>query len=80
MAKESAKIIKPLVCTSKHYVNNTKEFSDEIKKTKLEEGECITSYDVTALFTSVPVPSTLEIIKIKLEQDTDLPNGSKMTA
>ena len=80
MAKELAKIIKPLVGTSKHHVNNTKEFTDEIKKTKLEEGECITSYDVTALFTSVPVPSALEIIKNKLEQDTDLPNRSKMTA
>ena len=69
VAKELAKIIKPLVGTTKHHVNNTKEFADEIKKTKLEEGECITSYDVTALFTSVPVPSVLEIIKNKLEQD-----------
>ena len=80
MAKELAKIIKPLVGTSKHHVNNTKEFADEIKKTKLEERECITSYEVTALFTSVPIPSALEIIKNKLEQDTDLTNRSKMTA
>ena len=56
------------------------KFADEFKKTKLEEGECITSYDVTALFTSVPVPSALEIIKNKLEQDTDVPKRSKMTA
>ena len=69
-----------MVGTSKHHVNNTEEFADEIKKTKLEERECITSYDVTALFTSVPVPSALEIIKSKLDQDTDLPNRSKMTA
>ena len=27
---------------SEHHVNNTKEFADEIRKTKLEEGECIT--------------------------------------
>ena len=45
--------------TSEHHVNNTKEFADEIRKTKLEEGECITSYDVTALFTSIPVSSAL---------------------
>ena len=80
MARELAKIIKPLVGTSEHHVNNTKEFADKIKKTKLEEGECITSYDVTPLFTSVPVSSAFEIIKNKLEQDTDLPNRSKMTA
>ena len=80
MAKELVKTIKPLVGTSKHHVNNTKEFADEIRKTKLEEGECITSYDVTALFTSGPLPSTLEIFKNRLEQDTDLPNRSIMTA
>ena len=80
VAKELAKIIKPLVGTSEHHVNDTKEFADEIKKTKLEEGECITSCNVTALFTSVPVSSALEIIKNKLEQDTDLPNRSNMTA
>ena len=79
VAKELFKIIKPLVGTSKQHVNNTKEFADEIKKTKLEEGECITSYDVTALFTSVPVPSALEIIKSKLEQDSDLQGRTKMT-
>ena len=78
-----ARIIKPQVGTSEHHANNTKEFEDEIIKTKLKEGECITcitSYDVTALFTLVPVSSALEIIKNKLEQDTDLPNRSIMTA
>ena len=80
VAKELAKIIKPLVGTSEHHVNNRKEFADEMKKTNLEEGECITSYDVTALFTSVPVSSALEIIKNKLKQDTDLPNRFNMTA
>ena len=80
VVKELAKIIKPLVGASKHHVNNTKEFADEIKKTRLEEGECITSYNVTALFTLVPVSSSLEIIKNNLEQNTDLPYRSKMTA
>ena len=59
VAKEIAKIIKPLVGTSSHHVNNTKDFADEIRNTKLEVGECITLYDVTVLFTSVPVSSAL---------------------
>ena len=33
------------------------------------ELECITSYDVTALYTSVPVGPVLQIIKNILEQD-----------
>ena len=42
-AKEIPKIIKPLVGTSSHHVNNTKMFADEIRNTKLEEGGCIAS-------------------------------------
>ena len=54
------------------------QFADEKKEVKLEEGECITSYDVTALFTSIPVPSALDIIKKKLEQDAEFHNRTIM--
>ena len=80
VAKEIARIIKPLVGSTEHHVNNSKEFIEEIKKTKLEEGECITSHDVSALFTSVPVPLALDIINNKLQQDADLPNRTNMAA
>ena len=80
VSKEIARIIKPLVGSTEHHVNNFKEFIEEIKKTKLEEGECITSYDVSALFTSVPVPSALDIINNKLQQDANLPNRTSMAA
>ena len=43
---------------------------------KLERGECLTSFDVTALYTSIPVTDALEIIKRILEQDTGLPRRS----
>ena len=78
VAKEIARIIKPLVGSTEHHVNNSKEFIEEIKKIKLEEGECITSYDVSALFTSVPAPAALDIIHNKLQQDADLPNRTNM--
>ena len=45
-----------------HHVNNTKKFVDEINNTKLEEGECITNYDASALFTLFPVASAINII------------------
>ena len=80
VAKELARIIKPLMGNSQHHVHKTKQFADEIRKIKLEEEECITSYDVTALFTSIPVASSLEIMRSKLEQDAHLPNRSIMTA
>ena len=80
MAKELARILKPLVGRTIHHVNNTKEFVHEINNTKLEEGECITSYDVSALFTSIPVASAINIIKNRLKQDTELPNRTIMSA
>ena len=79
VAKELSRIIKPLVGSTEHHVNNSKEFIEEIKKIKLEEGESITSYDVSALFTSVPITSALDIINNKLQQDADLHNRTNMT-
>ena len=37
-SKEIARIIKPLVGSTEHHVNNSKEFTEEIKNMKLEEG------------------------------------------
>ena len=71
--KELSKILKPLVGNSFYHVNNSKEFAEEIRNTRLERGECITSFDVTALYTSIPVPDPIEVIKRRLEQDTELP-------
>ena len=51
-----------------------------MKKTKLEEGKCIISYDVSVLFTSIPVASAIEIIRNKLEQDTELHKRTTMSA
>ena len=71
MAKELARILKPLSGNNNHQILNSREFADDIKKIKLEEGECIMSYDVAALFTSIPVKPAIEVVKKKLEQDTE---------
>ena len=71
--------MKPLTGNNNHQVLNSKEFADDIKKIKLEEGECIMSYDVAALFTSIPVKSALEVVKKKLEQDTELHQRTTMS-
>ena len=79
VAKEVARIIKSLVGATEHHVNNSMEFTEEIKKMKLEKGECLTSYDVSALFTSIPISSALDIINNKLQDDTDFHNRTKMS-
>ena len=72
VAKVLADIIRPLMGCSEHHVQNSQKFAEEIKEMKLEKGKCITSYDVVALFTSIPIPSALEVMKKKLEQETEL--------
>ena len=79
VAKELARILKPLSGNNNHQVLNSKEFADDIKKMKLEEGECIMSYNVAALFTSIPVKPAIEVVKKKLEQDTELHQRTTMS-
>ena len=79
VAKELARILKPLSGNNNHQVFNSREFADEIKKIKLEKGDCIMSHDVAALFTSTPIKSAIEVIKKKLEQDTELHHRTTMS-
>ena len=51
-----------------------------MKKIRLEGEESITSYDVSSLFTSIPLTSAMEIIRNKLEQDTKLSKRTTMSA
>ena len=74
-AKELARILKPLVGLSEHHIHYTIDFVQQIKEVKLKKEESLVSYDVTALFTSVPIPPVLKIIEEKLEED--LPRFTK---
>ena len=44
----------------------------------LQLGECITSCDICALFTSVPIEPVIDIIRRKLEQDQELHTRTAM--
>ena len=69
VAKELAKILKSLVCKFPHHINSTQDFVEQVKHITLAPGECLSSYDVYALFTSVPVDPALNIIRDLLEKD-----------
>ena len=69
VAKELPNIIKLLVGHSPHHIRNTQDTMDQVKLIRLVEGECITSYDVKALFTSVPVDPAISITRHKFEQN-----------
>ena len=78
VAKELAKILKPLVGKSQHHITSTQDFVEQARQIKLEPGECLSSYDVSALFTSVPIDPALNIIKDLLDKDTTLKERTVM--
>ena len=78
MAKELAKILKPFVGKSPHHINSTQDFVEQAKHITLAPGECLCSYEVSVLFTSVPVDPAVNIIKDLLEKDHTLKERTVM--
>ena len=78
VAKELAKILKPLVGKSPHNINSTQDFVEQVRNITLVSGECLSSYDVSALFTSVPIDPALKIIKDLLVKDPTLKDRTVM--
>ena len=78
-SKELARILKPLAGRSTFSVQNTMDFVEQVKNIRLQPQECIISYDVKALFTSVPIKPAINIIKQLLEDDKELQQRTSMT-
>ena len=79
VAKELSHIIKPLVGQSPHHLKNTQHFIQQIQGKSLQPGDSITSFDVEALFTSVPVQPAIQIVNNRLQQDNTLPQRTAMS-
>ena len=60
-------------------ISSTQDFFEQVKNVTLLPGECLGSYDVTVLFTSVPLDHVLVIIKDLLEKDPTLKERTVMS-
>ena len=72
VAKVLSKVLKPLLGKSPHHIQSTGDFVSKAKGLTLQLGECLSSYDVTSLFTSVPIDPALNTIRDLLENDDKL--------
>ena len=72
VAKVLTRVLKPLVGKSPHCIQSTRDFVNRVKGVTLLPGECLCSYNVSALFVSVPIDPALNIIKDLLEKDYTL--------
>ena len=77
-SKELARTLKPLVGRSPYHIHNNQDLLEDLKSLKLEKDECLMSFDVQALFTSVPIQPAIQIIK-KLLEDQDLKQRTSMS-
>ena len=64
---------------SPHHLKNTQHFIQQIQGKRLHPGDSITSFDVKALFTSVPVQPAIHIVQNRLQQDSTLPQRTAMS-
>ena len=72
VAKVLTKVLKQLVGKSPLHIQSTRDFVNRIKGVTLLPGECLCSYDVSTVVTSVPIDQTLNIIEDLLEKDDTL--------
>lgn len=66
----SALVLNLLVSSSKHYnIQNTLEFGEKVRNVFMEADETMFTYDVTSLFTCVPLTEAVEIVRKRLQDD-----------
>ena len=80
VARHVADILAPLVGNNGYALKNSAEMVKDLGESQLGDTDVLVSFDVTALFTRVPVDKSLEIISDRLHTDPDLSSRTMMTA
>ena len=61
------------------HIHNNQDFLEHLKGIKLASDEVMMSYDVKALFTSVPIKPALDVIEKLLKEDPSLQSRTSMS-
>ena len=69
LARFVANIMSPLIGKSEYHITNTQSFVEQIRDLQLDPDESLVSFDVSALFTFIPVDKTLDIVRELLNKD-----------
>ena len=59
---------------TKTHMKNSKHFLEALQDVRVAEDELLVSFDVSSLFTNVPLNEAVQVIQRKLEQDDTLAN------
>ena len=67
-SKYLAGVLGRFVGHTQHHIQNSQEFAEKISDLHVAPGQKLVSYDVTALFTSIPVEDAITTIRERLER------------
>ena len=70
--KYVSRILKQYVKKTDHYVKNSSDFVEQVKHETVGEHETLVSYDVTALYPSVPLDEAMSIFHDELLKDEQI--------
>ena len=73
LAKYLTKILKVYIGHSSSFVKDSKDLTDTLQSIKLQDNEELVSFDVSALFTSIPVNQALDVInRLIIQHQTNM--------
>ena len=73
LAKYLTRILKVYVGHTSSFVKDSKGLTDKLQSLELENNEELVSFDVSALFTSIPVNQALDVINdLIIQHQTDM--------
>ena len=54
------------------FVKDSKDLKNKLKSINLQDNEELVSFDISALFTSIPVNQALDVIELIIQHQTDM--------
>ena len=72
VAKALVPILRSLQGRSGHYIKNSRQLKDILKRWSIQRGEILVSYDVEKLYPSIPIEKALELIECLLKCKANL--------
>ena len=72
LAKDLARILTPLSGQTTYTVMNSTKFVERLQEARIGPEDLLVSFDVTSLFTQVPIDEALEVVRARLTKDPTL--------